>query len=477
MKAPGGGFGFATVAPRRRLSRGVRFALGAPVLVALQLWLGSVQAHEHSFLALWSATYLLAVVVIARRLLRGRLLDPAVCLGGTYLLLLALGSLLYPLLRGSLLSPWAVNAIGVGHAALWVGCELGAREPLAAGPLRTFASRQTLQVLLFLLLCCAGATLALFATFGTVPLLAADPDEARLAILAGRGELAIFLVGIGILAYAFLHDAQARDGSPLASHGLMALTFLVLLSLGGRARALLFVLGYVGLARLARPRRLRPALLVGGVLAGLTVLAGVGAWRRGGTADTEAALAELGIGALALPAMVARIENRVVPGTLEAGPLSDLLTLLPGEDHGANVALKYAVFDNWRAMPASAGVNPSLIGEGYAQFGAAGVVWEPFLLGLVSALLAGGLARRPGFAPRAVYACWITGMMAAVSAGVGIRLTHVVQQLAWIAVIALLEQVRAPAAPPLDERPWLSKRSPGLARVGRLPATEGPRAP
>jgi hypothetical protein len=430
----------------RRFSLGLRLALALPLLGTLWLFLESERAHGSPLRWAAGASYALALVVVLRRLRRGELLDPAVCLAGSYLLLLALGALVYEALRESALSAWAFHAIGAGHAALWTGLLLAGRAPAERPPTPpvSITSRQGAQLLLLALLACLGATAVLFATYGGIPLLAADPDEARIAILSGRGELAIFLVGLGLLAYAGLHDARTRGIPAWRAHALALLTFLVLLALGGRARALLFALGYGGLELLLRPRALRLGVLALGGTAALALLALVGAWRRGGSLAPGEALAELGIGALALPTMVARLEQRLEPGSLAAGPWSDLATLLPGEDHGANVELKYAVFENWRALPASAGVNPSVIGEGWIHFGSAGVVLEPFLLGLVSALLWRHLARARGFLGPALYACWITGMMAAVSAGVGIRLTHFVQQLAWLALLAPFCLVRCP---------------------------------
>lgn len=446
----------------RRLAPSVRLFLALPILFVSWLYLGSPRAHDVPERLLFGATYAVSVLVLFRRVLRGELLDPAVCLVGSYLLLLALGSLLFDILRPRSLSPWAFNAIGVGHAALWTGCGLaGKPRPRALHERTGIASRYGVELLLFGIGICLMACVALFASFGSVPLLAADPDEARLAILAGRGELAIFLVGLGLLAYAFRYDACVRGGRPWPAHALCALNFVVLLSLGGRARTLLFLLGYAGLDLMLRPRELRAAVLLVGTVLAVGMLAIVGAWRRGGSLAPEASLAELGIGALALPTMVARLEQRIEPGTLGGGPLSDLATLVPGEDHGANVDLKYAVFDNWRNMPASAGVNPSLIGEGYIQHGAAGVVLEPFLLGLLSALLYRRGVHARSFLGLALYVCWITGMMAAISAGVGIRLTHFVQQLAWILVLAPFFFVRTRGAAG-------SNRHLAVARVSEL---------
>lgn len=451
----------------RPFSAGLRLALALPLLAGLWGFLGSELARATPFTWTFGASYALALCVLLGRLRGGALLDPGVCLAGTYLVLLALGSLLYEVLRASALAPWAFNAIGVGHAALWAGLGLGGGPGVRASlPPAPSASRQGLALLVLALGACLGATAALFAAYGGIPLLAADPDEARLAILSGRGELAIFLVGLTLLAFAFLHDARARGVSAWRAHALALLAFLVLLALGGRARALLFALGYAGLERLLRPRPLGLGLLALGGAAALAFLALVGAWRRGGSLAPGEALAELGIGALALPAMVARLAQRLEPGTLEAGPWSDLATLLPGVDHGANVELKYRVFENWRALPASAGVNPSLIGEGWIHYGAAGVVLAPFLLGLVSALLWRQLACARGFLGPALYVCWITGMMAAVSAGVGIRLTHFVQQLAWLAVLApfFLARERVRARPASGSNP-----SGALARVAASP--------
>lgn len=433
--------------PERPLSRGLRLPLALALLGLLVFFLESGAAEREPFRLCFGASYLLALAYLGRRLVAGELLHPAVCLVGPYLALLALGAFLFEALRARSLPPWAFNAIGAGHASLWVGFFLARSGPNAAPRERaSIASRPAVELLLLGVLACLASSAALFALYGGIPLLAADPQAARLAILAGRGELALFLVGLGLLALAFLHDARARGASARSAHLLALLTFLIYLALGGRARALLFVLGYAGLELWLRPRRLRLAWLALTGTAALALFAAVGAWRRGGRLDAEASLSELAIGALALPAMVARLGERLEPGTLAAGPLDDLATLLPGEGRGANVALKYAVFENWRALPASAGVNPSLIGEGWIHLGSLGVVLEPFLLALASA----GLWRRArasrGFLLPALYVSWITGMAAAISAGVGIRLTHLVQQLFWLALLAPFFLLRARGA-------------------------------
>jgi hypothetical protein len=354
--------------------------------------------------------------------------------------LLCLGAWLYEGLRANPLSPSVANAIGAGHAALWIGLELGRGAPPRTQPAaRGFASRQGAWLVFFLLLVCCGATAALFVLFGGVPLLSSDPDEARIAILSGRGELGTFLVGLSVVSFALHYDARVRDSRPRlwVSHCVALLAFLVLLSLGGRSRALLYVLGYVGLGRVLVPRRIGLAPLVLGGLAALALLGVVGAWRRSASLAPEAVVAELGIGTLALPSMLARIERTLAPGELERGVLDDLRTLLPGQDTGANVALKYAVFENWRAMPESAGVNPSLPGEAYLAHGSAGIVLELFLVGWLAAALHRRLGRAPGAFQLLAYVFVLTTLMGAMSSGLAIRLPMLTQQLVWSALVAL----------------------------------------
>jgi hypothetical protein len=420
--------------------RSSAWALALVGLVALALTLSSPWARAHSLAGLWALLQLASLVRIAQRVRAGALLDPSVGLGATYFVLLCLGAWLFELLRESPLSPYVQNAIGAGHAALWIGLELGAGAATRVrSPARGFTSRHAAWLVFFLLLVCLGATAALFALFGGVPLFSSDPDEARIAILSGRGELGTFLVGLTVVSLALRYDALVRGSRARrrVAHLVGLAAFLVLLSLGGRARALLFVLGYVGLGRLLVPRRIGLAPLALGVLGVLGLLGVVGAWRRSASVEPDAVVAELGIGTLALPSMLARIERTLSPGELERGLLGDLATLRPGADTGANVELKYAVFENWRAMPESAGVNPSLPGEAYLSYGSPGIVAELFLAGWLAAALYRRLASAPGFFATLAYVFVLTSLMGALSSGLAIRLPMLLQQLAWSGLVAL----------------------------------------
>lgn len=420
--------------------RSSAWALALVGLALLAALLSSPWARANSLAGLWALLQLVTLVRIVQRVRAGALLDPALGLGATYFVLLCLGAWLFELLRENPLSPYVQNAIGAGHAALWIGLELGGGPPARArGPARGFTSRHSAWLVFFLLLLCLGATAALFVLFGGVPLLASDPDEARIAILAGRGELGTFLVGLTVVSFALRYDALVRGSRARrrVAHLVGLAAFLVLLSLGGRSRALLFVLGYVGLGRLLVPRRIGFVPLVLGVLGVVGLLGVVGAWRRSASVEPGAVVAELGIGTLALPSMLARIERTLSPGELERGVLDDLATLLPGADTGANVALKYAVFENWRALPESAGVNPSLPGEAYLAYGSAGIVVELFLVGWLAAAMYRRLGCAPGFFAVLAYVFVLTTLMGALSSGLAIRLPMLVQQLAWSGLVAL----------------------------------------
>ena len=204
--------------------------------MALAVTLSSPWAKTHSLAGLWALLQLTTLVRIAQRVRAGALLDPAVGLGAVYFVLLCLGAWLFELLRENPLSPYVQNAIGAGHAALWIGLELGGGAPAPArGPARGFTSRHAAWLVFFLLLLCLGATAALFVLFGGVPLLSADPDEARLAILSGRGELGTFLVGLTVVSLALRYDALVRGSRARRrlAHLVGLAAFLVLLSLGG----------------------------------------------------------------------------------------------------------------------------------------------------------------------------------------------------------------------------------------------------
>jgi hypothetical protein len=446
---------------RRRSSAWALALVGLAVLAAT---LSAPWARAHSLAGVWALLQFATLVRITQRVRAGALLDPAVGLGATYFVLLCLGAWLFELLRENPLSPYVQNAIGAGHAALWIGLELGGGAPARArAPARGFTSRHAAWLVFFLLLVCLGATAALFALFGGVPLFASDPDEARIAILSGRGELGTFLVGLTVVSFALRYDALVRGSRARrrVAHLVGLVAFLVLLSLGGRSRALLFVLGYVGLGRLLLPRRIGLVPLVLGLSGVVGLLGVVGAWRRSASVEPVAVAGELGIGTLALPSMLARIERTLSPGELERGLLDDLATLLPGADTGANVALKYAVFANWRAMPESAGVNPSLPGEAYISYGSLGIVVELFLVGWIAAALYRRLGSAPGFFAALAYVFVLTTLMGALSSGLAIRLPMLLQQLAWSALVGLAF-LRRPRA--LD---WCIPEVRSLASDGR----------
>jgi hypothetical protein len=111
----------------RRLGPELRLLVALPLLAALAVFLGSAAARDGAHSLAWSASYALAAAVVVVRVRRGEVLDPLVCLGGSYLALLAFGALLFERLRASALSDWTANAIGAGHAALWLGGFLAGR--------------------------------------------------------------------------------------------------------------------------------------------------------------------------------------------------------------------------------------------------------------------------------------------------------------------------------------------------------------
>ena len=122
---------------------------------------------------------------------------------------------------------------------------------------------------------------------------------------------------------------------------------------------------------------------------------------------------------------------------------ADLIKLLPGQQHGANVELKNKVFGANNQMHENAGVTPSIVGEAYMNFGTSGIFYVCFLLGFVLAMFYNMAITRPSFIWVSLYITIIFSFGAnALSAGISVAINHIIWNWLWIFIVYFFYKVK-----------------------------------
>jgi oligosaccharide repeat unit polymerase len=400
---------------------------------------------------LWLTIYGFSFVMIVDRVGKGRFFEPFVVMQSAYLLIIAIGSTIFELLKEKEYQLHLFNFVGIGYFGMLAGVLL-AQDYLYTFNLDrvkqyTFVSQlmknRTLNYLSVMV--CILATLALFAKEG-VPMFAADVQQARLDLLSNGGYLNLFMFGLAVFPLAFLYDAITRDSRTalIWSHVLAGFVLLAILLCGGRSKTFAFLAEYVGMYYFFKRRRFSLKLMFAGISMLLIFLAVVGVYRRGGTMDVPTLTKEVGITMATRPVMFGMVVDKFSLTKMFYGTryFADLVKILPGHQTGANVDLKYEIWPNADKMPDSSGVTPSVIGEAYMNFGVPGIFWfmffEGFFLGLTYRLM----IRKPTFLRTAFYFILVINSATAISAGMGTRLIQLLVLWFWLAIVAFLYEWR-----------------------------------
>jgi oligosaccharide repeat unit polymerase len=429
-------------ATQRKSEQALHF-LGALLLVVIAGMLAYARViHVEALYGYWIVTYFIVALVILRQLSRGLLHHPVVLAGAGYFLLLIAGSLSYSFFKERSLNAYTFNLVGIGFSALMGGILLGC----AFGPpARAIAFKPNIfnvPVLYGLALVAVGCSLFMFVKFHGLPILAANPNDAKVNFLSQNGLLNLFFKGLPVfsLALLFVHYHSGRPLWPV--HSYAVLMMLIILAAGYRSTALISLGEYVVLYLLLTQTRISmKAIATAGVLV-IVFLTFWGSFRRG-SEGAEGMWRELDIVINARPVIFETIVRNFDTGDFFYGSLyySDFKRFQPGVQVNANVDLKYALFGNAEAMPDVAGITPSMPGEAYMNFGHRGVFWVLLAVGILLGLFYRRFHSKPDFFYTAMYLTFVFSMTDAIQTGIGLKLVHLVQFWVWCIFLGIVFEI------------------------------------
>ncbi|NJN27491.1 MAG: oligosaccharide repeat unit polymerase [Cyclobacteriaceae bacterium] len=379
------------------------------------------------------------IIIIIRYAIVGKVYHPVVLLGSSYILLLGVGSVLFPLFRGRPLNDYTLNLIGLGFISLITGIFLVEAIGLPKSVNKQETKIRFVEIVYIFALLGLISTLLMFLRFKGIPILAANPNEAKVNFLAGNGILNLFFKGMPIFALAMLYVQFHSGKSLFLAHIYCMLIIGFILAAGYRSTTLISLGEYVFMYLILTKKKLNiPAIIITMAVA-ILFLAFLGSYRRG-KPGFSGAVDEIDIVVNARPMMVELITRNFSTLDFFKGSLyyNDFKRFLPGTQVNANVDLKFAIFQNAEAMPEIAGVTPSIIGEAYMNFGQTGVLWVTLLTGAISGIFYVSFLKKQNFLRTTLFLTLVFGLAGGIQSGIGLKLIHLTQFWFWVIVIGVI---------------------------------------
>ncbi len=409
------------------------------ILIFALFYLYFSHLRNDSFYTLWLVCYCIGITAIILTIREGILYHPLVIIGSSYVLILVVGSITFPLLHNRMVLAEVFNLVGVGFVGLMGGIFLGTRFQLPAVQLKPRVhTKNTTTIYLFALVGLLSS-LYLFISFKGIPILAANPNEAKVRFLVGNGIFNLFFKGLPVFAMALLYVHYKQQQSLLIPHVYCFITILIMLAAGYRSTTLISLGEYAALFLILHRKTIPFRWTVGALLGALLFLAFIGSYRRGNQ-GLDGAWNELAIVVQARPALFESIVRNFDQNSFFNGSLyyNDFKRFLPGLQVNANVDLKYAIFPNADSMPDIAGVTPSVAGEAYMNFGSKGVFWVLMLLGILLGFSYVAFQRYPSFLRISTYLTFLFGMAGGIQSGIGLKMVHLTQFWFWTILLGIL---------------------------------------
>ncbi len=431
--------------PRARRSGGAgRLASNLIVAgIALTIGLFLVTGFENIAPSVLSAaSFTFFILVLLTNTDNSELYSPIFCLTFVYGAFLLLGAAFFDVMRPGSFFESSTRFINVGFLCMLLGlclptALLGNRR--ADGP-PVFVTAKSRQVLYGLLGVSLLAYLVLVGLSG-LPVLSANINQARIDFLAGKGFIALFYHASAIVNLALLYDAIGRNRKRqiLASHVIMGLIALSYLLIGARGATLAVGVSYAFFYIYLKQIRINLLLVFAAAIVGLLFLAALGSLRRFGGLSLDGMTQETVIILTARPAANQLILNKLQQfDAFGAGAyFENALRLIPGYSVNTNLQLREIVLGTNTFMPSSAGVNPSIVGEAVVNLGPIGLVFVPFLFGLIMVLFFLWMKRRPTFFRMALYFTFVAYSIIAITSGIGARMPDFVIATFWVSIVNL----------------------------------------
>ncbi len=398
---------------------------------------------SEAFYSYWIFTYIIFGILIYVKLRQGIIYHPIVLVGCSYFLLLIAGSIVYEFFKGRVLHLYAYNLIGIGFSSLMAGTIIGELLGPKQNELKTKSTVHNAGLVYTLSVIALLASMVMFIKFKGLPILSADPNEAKVNFLSGNGVLNLFFKGISVLSLALLYERFHNGKSLTVAHIYCAIVMVVTLAAGYRSSSLVslgeYIALYVILTKVKVP--LKQITLIG--LLAILFLASWGAFRRGSN-GMEGLVNEFDMVINGRPVIMEAIVRNFEEDDFFNGSLyySDFKRFQPGVQVNANVDLKYAIFPTADSMPESAGITPSIVGEAYMNFGQKGVYWVLLIAGLLLGYSYQGFKSKPNFLRTAIFLTFVFGIADAIQTGIGLKLVHLTQFWIWAILLSIILETR-----------------------------------
>jgi len=408
------------------------------LVLTFTIWLGNIDLTRMETLGFWPFVYLAGFLLIVFLVLKGEIYHPVVLVGSSYVFLLVIGTFVFEEFRGRPLSPYVHNLIGIGFLALLSSLSMviiltgGKKHPQKY-------QLQHVQLVYGLAILGILSALIMFAKFKGIPLLAANPNEAKVNFLAGNGIFNLFFKGMPVFAMAILYIRVQLGQSLLIAHMYCGLMMILILLAGYRSTTLISLGEYVFLYLIIKEKKVPTYAWVVAFILAIFYMTFLGSYRRG-NAGLAGATEELDIILNTRPVWVEIIIRNFTEFDYYHGSLyyNDFKRFLPGTQVNANVDLKYALFANADDMPENTGITPSIVGEAYMNFGQDGVLWVSIVVGIIIGLFYWQFLQQQNFLWMALFLTLVFGMAGGIQSGIGLKLIHLTQFWFWVIFIGLL---------------------------------------
>ncbi|PNU20294.1 hypothetical protein C2E25_08285 [Geothermobacter hydrogeniphilus] len=393
-------------------------------------------------------TILVMVVVILKYKKYG-ICHPYVIVSVSYMVLIVFGEIFYTYVKGRYYDHYAESLTYIGFISMFLGTFVAKYRVILSSlknrGVYVFAGAKSNYCIYFVAAIGVMAFLVLV-LFSGVPIISDNVNEARIRFFSGKGYLNVFFISLQIVPLAILFDVFARKmySRIIWCHLFSVVVFFLNIATGFRGIAIKSILLYFLTYLFISNKKLSLAKGAVVLLALLLFLSVVGAFRREGKVGIEGVAREIGITLVARPAIFETIVKKfdVSSRFNGIGYVYDFLKFKPGEQKGKNVELKYMFFKNYKNMPESAGINPSIIGEAYVNFGVSGVFIIPFIVGFIVRRLYMRCYDNFTFFNVVLYVSVVLEVSLALASGLGPRLPMYSLVLFWICLISLFYSKR-----------------------------------
>ncbi|MCZ2355354.1 MAG: oligosaccharide repeat unit polymerase [Bacteroidia bacterium] len=404
-----------------------------------------LQNYDISFV--WNLIYVAGGAYIIQRVKRGYLYEPIVLVGGSYLSALVIGELMYTFFKDRDYGFLGLNYTGLGFASFLLGAYITqkynfifSKQGLVTKPF-TFHPAANYRLLWGVAAACLVITVTLFARAGTIPILSSNPAQAKMNFFAGNGLFSVFLKGIPFICIALLYDSLVapKPGKFFRLNILTGIYIFITVLIGFRSTIVVFLVQYISVYWMFNRKTIPVSLILSAIIGLLILVSLVGAFRRGSLTLADFTH-EIGITLVARPVVFELILKNYNEDKFAYGAryLEDLKKLLPGEQTGANVDLKFEIFKGFADMPDTAGITPSIIGEAYINFGHYGIMGICLACGLIASYFYTRARKKPNF----FYICFLTHitlfLVVSIISGIGTALINFMIGLIWTIFLSVL---------------------------------------